>query len=1316
MDMYTPGLLIKKVSLSVLIVLIVALNVQAQIDCSNGAAKNLTNVKDYCSGKAGESNVNVTPNGSNPIPNCWNTNSKNDVWYKFTAIGTEATINVIKGGANGTIKTVNIAFYSVCNVIDICKTSTAADTLSIYKAGLTVGNTYFIRISSTAADAGTYTFCIKNTTPPPNAAADCDHAVKLCSKDQVKLGGLSGPGNNKQEIETSSCFHSPGSTGTKFTEQNSCWYYWVCEKSGTLTFDLTPLDPMGDLDFIVYELNGTNICGTRTILRCSGAQCKLGDKTGLNMTETDVSEEFSVGNDCNTVKNQYVKYIDMVAGKTYALFVNDASASSGFTIDFGGTGEFQAPQAKLTADKLSICEGDNITFSSNSTNADSLYWNLGSGASPATLPSTAGPHVVTYNTPGNYTVTLVAQSAAGCISTDVVNITVSEAPTVAVASKEICEGGQATLEAIPTIPGGTYSWSPVASNTSTMTDSPTTDKTYTVTYKIAGCESMGMGTINVNKNPEVSVNSEKICAGTNVDLTATLKETAGSYKYLWAPGGATTKTITVNPTVQTVYTVTVTSAQGCVGTGTATVDINGQLAVNAGNDTTICEGATVTLLAKPNGTGYTYKWTASTGTVSNSSIYNPTATPTETTTYTVDVTSDKGCAGSDVIVVSIDPLMTPTVTATGTTCNATCDGKVSVAISGGTAPYVYSWNGGCNQASCASLCPGSYTVTVQDKIGCSVKGDAVVTEPTAIVLQTSSVASLCGLPNGTATVTATGGTPGTGYTYVWDDPAKQTTATATGLFSKKYCVTVTDGNGCKKTACVDVLNTPGFTASLVSVTPVSCNGSCDGTAEVTATGGVPPFTYSWNTTPGAQTGAKATGLCAGDYIATIKDATGCTDTIHVNVLQPTPITLDPIPPVTICIGSNATLNAVGHGGDGNYTYSWLPESTETTPSISVSPVVTTDYHVVIKDGRGCSSAPLTIKVIVNPALKVNASADVSLCIQDSAKISALGSGGNGGPYTFTWNPGMQTGSSITVKPLVTTTYIVTIKDNCGTPAATDSVKVTIHPSPVIVLSADTLQGCNPLTVHFTDSTYIPGGGVITNWKWDFGDKGASDSKNPTHVFTTGSSTSIYSVRLTVKSNNGCVATITKKDWIKVFAVPVASFDAPVSNSILNPVVHFTNTSLGAVSWEWNFGDSLCLPDENKSVDFSPNHTYSDIGEYCTKLTVKNAGGCKNEATRCITIDPQFVLYIPNAFTPNSDGDNDVFYAKGEYISEFEMRIFDRWGNMIYYANAMDKPWNGKLNNLGETLQQDVYVYQITIKDNKLKRHKYVGTVTLVKGG
>jgi gliding motility-associated-like protein len=659
--------------------------------------------------------------------------------------------------------------------------------------------------------------------------------------------------------------------------------------------------------------------------------------------------------------------------------------------------------------------------------------------------------------------------------------------------------------------------------------------------------------------------------------------------------------------------------------------------------------------------------------------------------------------------------MTPTLTPTNANCNGGCDGEATVSVNGGTAPYTYSWNAGCNNATCTNLCPGTYTVTITDKIGCSATGNTTITEPTVIVLQTSSVSSICGNANGSATVTASGGTAG--YTYEWDDPEKQKTATAVNLLSKKYCVTVTDAKGCKKTACVDVLDQPGVKASLVSTTPVSCNGFCDGTAEVTASGGTAPYTYSWNTSPGAQTNAKATGLCAGNYIATVTDAVGCVDIVQVQIVQPQPITLDPVAPVTICIGSNATIKAVGHGGDGNYTYDWSPESTETTSAIVVSPVVSTDYHVQIKDGKGCPSAPLTIKVNVNPPLKVVASSDISLCINDSAKLSATGSGGNGGPYTYTWAPAVaQTGNNITVKPTASTTYTVTIKDNCGTPASVDSVKVTINASPLILFSADPIQGCSPLAVNFLDGTTVAGG-VITSWKWDFGDKSGSDSKDPTHVYTTNNtSTSIYSVTLTVKSSNGCVSTITKNDLIRVFPVPVADFVAPISTSILNPTVHFTNVSVGGTNWTWDFGDSLASLADNTSSLYSPNHTYSEIGEYCVKLIVKNTGGCVSDTRRCINIDPQFVLFIPNAFTPNGDGDNDVFYAKGEYINNFEMRVFDRWGNMVYYADSIDKPWNGKKNNIGETLQQDVYVYQIIIKDNKNKRHKYVGTVTLVKGG
>jgi gliding motility-associated-like protein len=1275
----------------------------------------LTDVSNFCSAQKAYTNVGVTPSTFG-LPTCWtNTNAKQDVWFKFIAIGTDVDVTVAGGsGIDGTIKKPNLALMMDCTGSSInevrCANGTR-DTTKLYQGGLTSGKVYYIRVSSTTAAAGTFKLCIDSYNPPLNPAADCSGAVKLCDKNPVHVPKLSGGGSNPSEPNLGGSCMIDG-------EHNSCWYYWVCDKAGTLTFDLIPGLPETDLDFVLYSATKPgDICDNfkRKMERCSCTTCKFG-ATGLNSTSapSDVNEPYN----CRTGDDAYVSQITMVPGTTYALLVDNADEKDGFTINFGGTGTFVGPTAKITADKITICVGESIKYTSTSVGT-TFDWNFSSGNGNPASGTGPGPFTVEYNTPGNF-VAIIKATTDACVSTDYVNITVNDAPTITVTTDAICEGEEATLTATTSVPGGTFSWSPTPTsggNTATIKVSPTADQTYTVTYTVGGCDVTGMGKVTVNKKPEVTVNSESVCAGTSATLTATLKETTGTYTYLWTPGGETTKSVTKSPTTKTVYTVTVTSAEGCVGTGTGTIDVNGILAVNAGNDTTICAGATVNLKVKPNGTGYIYKWTASAGTVSDPAIYNPTATPTGTTTYTVDVTSDKGCSGTDIITVSIDPVMVPTLTPTNVTCNAACDGKLDVGVTGGTAPYTYSWTGGCKTASCTNLCANTYTVTITDKIGCTVQGNATITEPTVVTLQTSAVSSTCGKPDGTATVVSSGGTPG--YTYLWDDPKKQTTATATGLLSKKYCVTVTDANGCKKTACVDVMNTPGINATLVSVTTTSCNGFCDGTAEVTVTGGSSPYTYSWNTTPGAQTNAKATGLCAGNYIATVTDATGCVDTVQVKVVQPQPIVLDPVSAVTICIGSNAMITAVAHGGDGNYTYDWKPESALTTPSILVSPLVSTDYHVVVKDGKGCPSAPLVIKVNVNPPLKVTASNDMSLCIGDSTKLIATGSGGNGGPYTYTWTPGGSggsTGNSITVKPSVSTTYIVTIKDNCGTPSAIDSVRVTIHASPVVNFGGNPLSGCTPITTNFTDSSSVTGG-VIISWRWDFGDGGQSDSKNPTHIFsTTGTTTSVYTVTLTVKSSNGCISVLKKDKMIKVYPMPVANFDAPFSTSILNPLVHFTNNSVGGISWEWDFGDSLCTPANNVSTQFSPNHLYSEIGHYCAKLLVTNSGGCKESTIHCIDVDPQFVIFIPNAFTPNGDGDNDVFYAKGEYINDFEMRIFDRWGNMIYYADNINKPWNGKRNNVGEIQQQDVYVYQITIKDNKDKRHKYVGTVTLVKGG
>jgi gliding motility-associated-like protein len=183
--------------------------------------------------------------------------------------------------------------------------------------------------------------------------------------------------------------------------------------------------------------------------------------------------------------------------------------------------------------------------------------------------------------------------------------------------------------------------------------------------------------------------------------------------------------------------------------------------------------------------------------------------------------------------------------------------------------------------------------------------------------------------------------------------------------------------------------------------------------------------------------------------------------------------------------------------------------------------------------------------------------------------------------------------------------------------------------------------------------------------------------------------------------------------ITVYPNPVASFTAPASVSIINPVVTFTDASTNAASWNWNFGDPAAGIDSVSNVQ-NPVHTFSIEGTYCATLTVTSANGCISSTSNCVVVDPEFTFYIPNAFSPNGDGINDEFFGKGEYIIDYEMSIFDRWGNLIFFADDINKHWDGKANHGAQMAQQDVYVYVVKIKDHKNVKHKYVGTVTIVK--
>jgi gliding motility-associated-like protein len=594
------------------------------------------------------------------------------------------------------------------------------------------------------------------------------------------------------------------------------------------------------------------------------------------------------------------------------------------------------------------------------------------------------------------------------------------------------------------------------------------------------------------------------------------------------------------------------------------------------------------------------------------------------------VTDPGGCTGTGTVTIYADPQITMAIAGIDVTCNSACNGQTIVIPGGGTPAYSYLWSSGCTGASCTSLCPGTYSVTVTDAWGCTAAASTTVIEPTLL------------------------------------------------------------------------------TAAVTASTPTTCNAACDGTATAAGAGGTlgAGYSYSWNTVP-VQNTATATGLCAGTYTCTVTDANACTATTTVTITQPSIVDIAPIASVGVCTGGSTTLTASASGGTSTYNYTWSPAGTGSTASVTVTPAATTTYTVNATDANGCAAAPVTVTVTVSPALTVAAAGTASICPGASTVITAAAAMGNGGPYTYTWAPaGTGSGSPLTVSPAVTTTYTVTADDGCS-PTATATVTVTVEAPPVVSFSADYLSGCDPLCVVLTDNSTVAGG-TITGWNWTV--DGANYSTDTVaHCFTAG----IYDIALTVTSSAGCTSSATILGMINVFPVPDAAFTAPLNTSVLSPNVQFTDLSTNAASWSWNFNDPFTAGGGASTLQ-NPNYTFSEAGTYCAELTVTSANGCVDSTSYCVIIDPEFTFYIPNAFSPNGDGVNDEFYAKGEYIKKFEMFIYDRWGNNIFYSDDINKHWDGKANHGNDVAQQDVYVYTIRLTDNKDKKHKYVGTVTIVK--
>ena len=286
------------------------------------------------------------------------------------------------------------------------------------------------------------------------------------------------------------------------------------------------------------------------------------------------------------------------------------------------------------------------------------------------------------------------------------------------------------------------------------------------------------------------------------------------------------------------------------------------------------------------------------------------------------MTDDNGCTATETVQINEPAVLALDIAGTDAQCNQVADGTATVSPSGGTSPYTYQWDDGSSQTTptANNLLAGDYTVVVTDDHGCTEEISITIGEPDALVLDTDGTDPDCNdSEDGTATVTPTGGTGP--YTYLWDDPGTQATATATGLDGGTFTVVVTDANGCTESQSVNLV-APTALSLTTTQSNVLCFGESTGDATVNPSGGTSPYTYQWDD-GASQNTATAVNLSAGQYTVVVTDDNGCTESIMVDLTEPT-AALDATGTSTdaLCGVDNGTIDLTPTGGTTPYTFDW----------------------------------------------------------------------------------------------------------------------------------------------------------------------------------------------------------------------------------------------------------------------------------------------------------------------------------------------------------------------------------------------------------
>lgn len=644
------------------------------------------------------------------------------------------------------------------------------------------------------------------------------------------------------------------------------------------------------------------------------------------------------------------------------------------------------------------------------------------------------------------------------------------------------------------------------------------------------------------------------------------------------------------------------------------------------------------------------------------------------------------------------------ITSTPTIVQPSCGtiSSIDVFVSGGVGPFIYEWLGTTNTTpSIGNLQPGNYTVAVTDQGQCETPQlftytiVASPTDPVLVLTPTSS--SIC--VGESTTLTASGSA-----NYLWNaDPTLNTNIGATVIATPTITTTYFGNssiNGCSQTASVTIVVSEYPSSSVNSNSPL-CEGS---NLDLTATN-VAGAAYAWsgpnlfsslNQNP---TIISATPLASGTYTCQV-GLGSCISTYTLDVVFDalSPSIINPAGP--FCISDAAfDLNSLNEPG----VWSGLGITNASTGLFLPSAAGGNVSTLISFDSDSYCTSPSTLNISVVASLDASILAQVPLCVNGNpVQLQTLTAGG-------TWS-GNAVNSSGSVNPAAlgvgSFQAIYTLAGSCGD---ADTLTIQVVPLPQFNFSSNVTTGCAPLNVQFNSSSASALSSCI--WSID-GQNVGNGCGSFNYNFQ---SAGCFTVALTSTDGNGCVNSVSQTDLVCVDLFPVAAFQwSPITPSLNNPLVEFINLSLGNTTNQWNVNGELS---GNTDTQYSFSETIGSSFEAC--LEVSNQYGCADSVCYTVFVNREEMVFVPNSFSPNDDGLNDVFFPvlSGFNLNEiqYEFGIYNRYGERIFYSQDPEQAWIGNAFGNDYYAQIDGYTWSLQITTSSSSEPiELMGSVVIIR--